>query len=107
MGNMFRKHFAKFAGICQPTTVNQKPVIMCSWFFTLLKAYTETIKNSTHSLKTNRSHYSAISSKSKNNLKLVSSPHNRTKTDLEMFAISCTNSLNIISIVPKIWREKM
>lgn len=35
----------------QPTAFNQKPIMVGLWFFTLLKLFAETIKNSKYHLK--------------------------------------------------------
>ena len=63
------------------------------WFFTFLKVYTETITNCKHyKPKINRLHYTTILSKSLKGLELVSSLHNKGKSELEIIAISHTNT---------------
>ena len=63
MDNVFRKYFASFGGlgsksgpflVYQPTTINQKPFMICFWFFILLKVCSEAIKKIKNLLKINR-----------------------------------------------------
>ena len=50
---------------------------------TVLRVYTETIKNSKHQVKTNRLHYTTVR-------ELFSSFWNRGKNELHMFVVGCT-----------------
>ena len=67
---------------------------MSAWFYMLLKMCTEMIekrKQNNKSKKKPKSNGTAISSKSKMGLELVSSHHNRANNNLEIAVIGNTN----------------
>ena len=68
--------------------------MMSAWFYMLLKMCTEMIekrKQNNKSKKKTKSNGTAISSKSKTGLELVSSHHNRANNNLEIAVIGNTN----------------
>ena len=88
MDNYFIKNYAWYGGlvpnsrpilIYQPTSINQKQIVMSLWFFTLLNVCTGMIKSNCHQQKNNRLHYTAILSKTLKGLEVVSILHNRSK----------------------------
>ena len=107
MSNIVRKIFAWFGGlgpisrpflVYQPAKINQKPILISFWFFTLLNVRTESFKNNNHHLlKCNKSHYNAISWKS------LSSLHNKAKNELEMLVIGCTITWSHFNQCSKDW----
>ena len=67
------------------------------FFLNFLKFALKASKNRKYrQLKTNRSDHIAILSKSYNGLQLVSSLHNRTKNNLEMFVLICSTGFPVV-----------
>ena len=109
--NIFMKNFACFGGlgphsshflIQKRTTINQKPIMMNVWCFNLFRMHTEIFKNNNQ-----KRAYTDILSKLQKGLELVSSLHNKTKNELEMFGKTVLIPGQIYLILTRILKKQL